>query len=185
MRHFLGSSTSSKTQAIVSKLIPQVRDGIWKNVEKSQKNDVIFSVFFRVFVVKSRIFGWFLGILKRACPFGARPFGARWAGPPLPCVERKYWKSSEEKVSRKTILYFFAKKNRFLIILDDFLDFFEGAPLRGAPGRAPPPVCRAEILKKFTGKSVPENYTLFLSKTTDLVERIRMQFFCPKLIGER
>ena len=24
-----------------------------------------------------------------------------------------------------------------------------------------------------------------LSKTTDLVERIRMQFFCPKLIGER
>ena len=90
----------------------------------------------------------------------------------------------------------------FLVILDDFLDFFEGAPLRGALGRAPPPFCRAEILKKFSGKSAPENYTLFLtkitflvilpikslwdlSKTTDLVERIRMQFFCPKLIGER
>ena len=73
-----------------------------------------------------------------------------------------------------------------------------GAPLRGALGRAPPPVCRAEILKKFRGKSVPENYTLFfekhvfllktlwdLSRTTDLVEIIRMQFFYPKLIVER
>ena len=66
-----------------------------------------------------------------------------------------------------------------------------GAPLRGAQGRAPPPGCRAEILKKFTGKSVPENYTLFfgktlktlwnLSRTTDLVERIRMQFFSSKI----
>ena len=74
-----------------------------------------------------------------------------------------------------------------------------GAPLRGALGRAPPPVCRAEILKKFRGKSVPENYTLFfgeknkflvilpiktlwdLSKTTDLVEIIRMQFFLSQI----
>ena len=46
----------------------------------------------------------------------------------------------------------------------DFLDFFEGTPLRGALGRAPPPICRAEILKKFTGKSVPENYTLFFGE---------------------
>ena len=58
--------------------------------------------------------------------------------------------------------------------MDDFLDFFEGMPLRGAPrrgalGRAPPPVCRAEILKKFSGKSVPENYTLFFGKNTFLV----------------
>ena len=52
---------------------------------------------------------------------------------------------------------------RFLVILEDFLDLFEGAPLQGALGRAPPPFCRAEILKKFRGKSVPENYTL--SKT--------------------
>ena len=55
----------------------------------------------------------------------------------------------------------------------------------------PPPVCRAEILKKFIGKNVPENCTLFfgkkrffpsktvwnLSRTTDLVETIREQFF--------
>ena len=34
-------------------------------------------------------------------PSGARPFGARRAGPPLQCVERKYCKSLEEKVSRK------------------------------------------------------------------------------------
>ena len=39
-----------------------------------------------------------------------------------------------------------------------------GAPLRGALGRAPPPFSRVEILKKFTGKSVPENYTLFLGE---------------------
>ena len=77
-------------------------------------------------------------------------------------------------------------------ILDDFLDFFEaklegklegkleasfraslrqslrhalsGMPLRGALGRAPPPFGRVEILKKFTGKSVPENYTSFFGK---------------------
>ena len=42
----------------------------------------------------------------------ARPFGARRAGPPLPGVERKYWKSSQEKVSRKTILYFFEKHSK-------------------------------------------------------------------------
>ena len=41
---------------------------------------------------------------------------------------------------------------------------FEGAPLRGALGRAPPPFCRAETLKNFKGKSVPENYTLFFDK---------------------
>ena len=45
-------------------------------------------------------------------PFGARPFGARWAGPPLLCVGWKYWKSSQEKVSRKTTLYFL-EKSRF------------------------------------------------------------------------
>ena len=39
-----------------------------------------------------------------------------------------------------------------------------GAPLRGALGRAPPPFGRVEILKKFTGKSVPENCTLFFWK---------------------
>ena len=44
-----------------------------------------------------------------------------------------------------------------------------GAPLRGALGRAPPPFGRVEILKKFTGKSVPENYTLFLEKISFLV----------------
>ena len=47
--------------------------------------------------------------------------------------------------------------------------FFEGMPLQGAPpgallrgalGRAPPPFCKVEILKKFTGKNVPKNYTL-------------------------
>ena len=48
--------------------------------------------------------------------------------------------------------------------MDEFLDFFEGAPLRGALGRAPPPFCRAEILKKFRGKSVPENDTLFFDE---------------------
>ena len=37
-------------------------------------------------------------------------------------------------------------------------------PLRGALGQAPPPVCRVEMLKKFTGKSVPENYILFFVK---------------------
>ena len=55
-------------------------------------------------------------IFLRACPFGARPFGARWAGPPLLCVERKYWKSSKEKVSRKTTLYVLTKIT-FLVIL--------------------------------------------------------------------
>ena len=37
-------------------------------------------------------------------------------------------------------------------------------PLRGALGRAPPPVCRVEILQKFTGKSTPEKYTLFFGQ---------------------
>ena len=44
------------------------------------------------------------------------------------------------------------------------LYFTGGAPLRGALGRAPPPLSRVEILKKFTGKSVPENSTLFFGK---------------------
>ena len=39
----------------------------------------------------------------------ARPFGARWAGPPLLFLGWKYWKSSQEKVSRKTALYFWGK----------------------------------------------------------------------------
>ena len=39
-----------------------------------------------------------------------------------------------------------------------------GAPLRGALGQAPPPLCRVEILKKFTGKSVLENCTLLWKK---------------------
>ena len=76
-------------------------------------------------------------------PFGENPFGARRAGPPLPCVERKYWKSSEEKVSLKTILYFL-RKITFLVIL-------------------------------------PIKSLWDLSKTTDLVERIRMQFFLSKI----
>ena len=44
--------------------------------------------------------------------------------------------------------------------------FSAGAPLRGALGRAPPPFSRVEILKKFTGKSVPENCTLFFGKNS-------------------
>ena len=38
-----GPSTSSKTQAIVSKLIPQVRDEIWKKYLK--KNDLKLLIF--------------------------------------------------------------------------------------------------------------------------------------------
>ena len=79
------------------------------------------------------------------------------------------------------------KSKKWSKILDDFFGFFwvwvflpnrffiskkqvfsagasPGAPLRGALGRAPPPFGRVEILKKFTGKSVPENYTLFFGK---------------------
>ena len=113
------------------------------------------------------------------------------------CKSSKWLKHFAQKVYIRDHFFF-----QPLILnpnLDDFFEFFEGMPLRGAPlrgalGRAPPPVCRAEILKKFTGKSVPENYTLLsgkhkffvilrirtlwdLSKTTDLVETIRMQFF--------
>ena len=40
----------------------------------------------------------------------------------------------------------------------------QGMPPSGRAGPGPPPVCRAEILKKFTGKSVPENYVLFFNK---------------------
>ena len=39
-----------------------------------------------------------------------------------------------------------------------------GAPFRGALGRAPPPFCRAEILKKFSGKSVLETILYFFGK---------------------
>ena len=53
-------------------------------------------------------------------------------------------------MSRKTLLYFLTK-NKFLVILDDFLDFFEGAP-SGRAGPGPPPFCRAEILKKVRDK---------------------------------
>ena len=56
--------------------------------------------------------------------------------------------------------------------------FFEGMPLQGAPpgallrgalGRAPLPFFRVEILKKFSGKSVPENYTLFFWENCVLI----------------
>ena len=88
-------------------------------------------------------------------------------------------------MSQKIVLYFLTKKvfdnfgrfwrlcwKEFWVIfgiflkgiLGDVLGFLEGAPLRGALGRAPPPFCRAEILKKFSGKNVPENYTLFFWK---------------------
>ena len=44
--------------------------------------------------------------------------------------------------------------------------FFEGMPLRGAPLRGAPPGPGPLELegKKLGGKSVPENYTLFLEK---------------------
>ena len=66
-----------------------------------------------------------------------------------------------QKLSKKypkIEVFFFAIKKCF------FCEKFRARPLRGAPGRAPPPVCRAEILKKFRGKNVPENYTLFFHK---------------------
>ena len=69
-----------------------------------------------------------------------------------------------------------------------FWTFLRARPF-GARWVGPPPFCRAEILKKSSGKNVLETILYFLGKnlpkTTDLVERIRMQFFCPKLIGER
>ena len=44
----------------------------------------------------------------------ARPFGgALGRAPPLLFLGWKYWKSSEEKVSRKTVLYFFWRKDEF------------------------------------------------------------------------
>ena len=70
---------------------------------------------------------------------GARPFGARWAGPPLLFLGWKYWKSSQEKVSQKTTLYFSGKIRFFLIL--------------------------------------PITTLWFVSRTTDLLERIREQFF--------
>ena len=50
-----------------------------------------------------------------------------------------------------------------------FLSFLRlrGALLRGALGRAPPPFCRAEILEKFSGKSVLETILYFLGEKTD------------------
>ena len=130
-------------------MIPQVRDKILKKVKKSKKWPPNFE-YFPCFCCKNTCFSYiFEGMpASRACPLrgrarfagapppGARPFGARWAGPPLPGVERKYWKSSQEKVSRKTTLYFLEKTFK----------------------------------------------TLWnLSRTTDLVERIRMQFFSSKI----
>ena len=49
-------STSSKTQAIVSKLIPQVRDKIWKKMKKV-KIQQIGGLFFYVFAVKTSVLG--------------------------------------------------------------------------------------------------------------------------------
>ena len=57
-------------------------------------------------------------------------------------------------------------------------------PLRGALGRAPPPVCRVEILKKFTGKSVPENYTLFFGKNTFFLSK-RSETYLERQISSR
>ena len=84
----------------------------------------------------------------------------------------------------------------FFILYSFWLYFTGGAPLRGALGRAPPPVCRAEILKKFSGKSVLETILYFLGKNilkrskTYLKRQISSRgsgcnFSCPKLIGER
>ena len=113
-----------------------------KSRKKVKKNELKMLLFF--YFCRKNICFW---VFFWVCPFGARPFGARWAGPPLLLVKRKYWKSSEEKVPLKMVFYFFTKI-KFLVIL----------PIK----------------------------TLWdLSKTTDLVEIIRMQFFCPKLIGER
>ena len=93
-----------------------------------------------------------------------------------------------QKTSKKESKILDSKKSKkYVKILDHFKDFFvvfgffchqifykqktgffgwciPGAPLRGALGRAPPPFARVEILKKFTGKSVPENCTLFFGK---------------------
>ena len=46
-----------------------------------------------------------------------------------------------------------------------FLRIFQwGRAPSGRAGPGPPPFFRVEILKKFSGKSVPENYTLFFGK---------------------
>ena len=46
---------------------------------------------------------------------GARPFGARWAGPPFLFLMWKYGKNSQEKVSGKAVLYFLGKIECFVV----------------------------------------------------------------------
>ena len=112
---------------------------IWvlKKVEKIGQN--FWTIFQDFFVVLG--FSCHQIFYKQKTSFfgQARPFGARWAGPPLLFLGWKYWKSSQEKVSRKTTLYFL-EKSSFLVIL-------------------------------------PIKMLWFVSRTTDLVERIREQFF--------
>ena len=99
--------------------------------------------------------------------WGRAPSGRAGLGPP-PFFRAEILK----KFSGKNVLEnntYFLTKNTFWFIWDDFWAYSKGhAPSGRAPsGRAgpgPPPFCRAEILKKFSGKSVPENYTLFFVK---------------------
>ena len=102
-------STSSKIQAIVSKLIPQVRDGIWKNVEKSKK-----MTYFLFFCCKKSYFWVIFGHTQKGMPLRGAPLRGALGRAPLLFVERKYWKSFQEKVSWKLILYFFGKNVFFL-----------------------------------------------------------------------
>ena len=111
------------------------------------------------------------------------------------CRSSKWLKHFAQKCKFGTFFFFF---NPWFWTqnLQDFFEFFEGAPLRGALGRAPPPFFRAEILKKFSGKSVLKIILYFLGKhllkrsKTYLKRQISSRgsgcnFYCPKLIGER
>ena len=82
---FQRPSTSSKIQAIVSKLIPEVRDIIRKKNQKSQEKCYFFSFYYKdtCFVVKNNLKCWMIflgmGMLLQGMPLK----GMRLKGMPL------------------------------------------------------------------------------------------------------
>ena len=108
-KFFLTVNQLKKTSDCIKIDPPGPGRSLEKSQKKSKKGSKILDDFFGFFGVWVFFANQIFYKQKQSFFSQARPFGARWAGPPLLFLGWKYWKSSQEKVSRKTAVYFLEK----------------------------------------------------------------------------
>ena len=136
-RFFPGRKPAQKDKRLYQNWSPRSGTKFGKKSKKSKKVTQILEVkksrkkgpncwYFLCFYCKNICFLQILG--------EHTPLGARWAGPPLLFLGWKYWKSPQEKVSRKPVLYFLGKIVCFIV----FADISKGRAPSGARWAGPP-----------------------------------------------